>query len=93
MAPPGVSDVIDHLDAIPQEMFDCFNQAFIDVGQPPPLAFDNYEGAPHHDMLAYDCVPPVEAVSADTPQAIADDDTDGIMVLESVDCEQVLTDP
>ena len=44
-------------------------------------------------MLAYDCVPPVEAVSADTPQAIADDDTDGILVLESVDCEQVLTDP
>ena len=44
-------------------------------------------------MLAYDCVPTVEAVSDDTPQAIADDDTDGILVLGSVDCEQVLTDP
>ena len=34
-------------------------------------------------MLAYDCVPPVGANSADTPHAIADDDTDGILVLES----------
>ena len=44
-------------------------------------------------MLAYDCVPPVEAVSADAPQAIADSDSDGIVVLESVDREQVLVDP
>ena len=44
-------------------------------------------------MLAYDCVPPFEAVSADTPQAIADSDADGIVVLESVDREQVLVDP
>ena len=44
-------------------------------------------------MLAYDCVPPVEAVSADAPQAIADSDADGILVLESVDREQVLADP
>ena len=58
----------------------------------PPLAFDNYEGAPPA-MLAYDCVPPFEAVSADAPQAIADSDADGIVVLESVDREQVLVDP
>ena len=44
-------------------------------------------------MLTYDCVPPVEAVSADTPQAIADDDTDGILVLQSVDREKVFIDP
>ena len=44
-------------------------------------------------MLAYDCVPPVEAVSANAPQAIADSDADGILVLESVDREQVLADP
>ena len=44
MAPQGVSDVIVPLYALQQEMLDCFNQAFIDVGQ-PPLAFDNYEGA------------------------------------------------
>ena len=44
-------------------------------------------------MLAYDCVPPFEAVSADAPQAIADSDADGIVVLESVDREQVLVDP
>ena len=44
-------------------------------------------------MLAYDCVPPFEAVSADAPQAIAGSDADGIVVLESVDREQVLMDP
>ena len=44
-------------------------------------------------MLAYDCVPPVEAVSAYAPQAIADYDADGFLVLESVDREQVLVDP
>ena len=49
MAPQGVSDVIVPLDALPQEMLDCFNQAFIDVGQ-TPLAFDNYEGAPPCDV-------------------------------------------
>ena len=32
-------------------------------------------------------------VSADAPQAIADSDADGILVLESVDREQVLVDP
>ena len=44
-------------------------------------------------MLAYDCVPHVEAVSAYAPQAIADYDADGFLVLESVDREQVLADP
>ena len=44
-------------------------------------------------MLAYDCIHHVEAVSADAPQAIADSDADGIVVLESVDREQVLVDP
>ena len=44
-------------------------------------------------MLVYDCVPPFEAVSADAPQAIADSDADGIVVLESFDREQVLVDP
>ena len=44
-------------------------------------------------MLAYDCVPPVEAVSAYAPQAIADYDADGFLVLESVDREQLLVDP
>ena len=91
MAPQGVSDVIVPLEALPQEVLDCFNQPFLDVGQ-PPHAFENYEGATPA-MLAYDCVPPVEAVSADTPQAIADDDTDGILVLQSVDREKVLIDP
>ena len=43
-------------------------------------------------MLSYDCVSPVEAGSAHAPQAIADYDADGILVLESVDCEQVLMD-
>ena len=43
-------------------------------------------------MLAYDCVPLVEAVSAYAPQAIADYDADGFLVLESVDREQVLFD-
>ena len=85
MAPQGVSDVIVPLEALPQEVLDCFNQLFLDVGQ-PPHAFDNYEGAPPA-MLAYDCVPPFEAVSADAPQAIADSDADGIVVLESVDRE------
>ena len=44
-------------------------------------------------MLAYDYVPTVEAGSAHAPQAIADYDADGILVLESVDREQVLVDP
>ena len=35
----------------------------------------------------------VEAGSAYAPQAIADYDADGILVLESVDREQVLADP
>ena len=35
MEPQGVSDVIVPLDALPQEVFDCFNQPFLDVGQPP----------------------------------------------------------
>ena len=48
---------------------------------------------PHPAMLAYDCVPPVEAVSAYAPQAVADYDADGFLVLESVDREQVLVDP
>ena len=43
-------------------------------------------------MLEYDCVPPVEVGSAYAPQAIADYDADGILVLESVDREQVLAD-
>ena len=43
-------------------------------------------------MLAYDCVPSFEAVSADAPQAIADSDADGILVIKSVDREQVLMD-
>ena len=47
---------------------------------------------PTHAMLAYGCVPPVEAGSAYAPQAIADYDADGILVLESVDREQVLAD-
>ena len=47
---------------------------------------------PHPAILAYDGVPPVEAGSAYAPQAIADYDADGILVLESVDCEQVLMD-
>ena len=38
-------------------------------------------------MLACDCVPHVEAVSADASQAIADYDADEILVLESVDRE------
>jgi len=45
MAPQGVSDVIVPLEALSQEVLDGFNQLFLDVGQ-PPLAFDNYEGAP-----------------------------------------------
>ena len=90
MAPQGVSDVIVSLEALPQKVLDCFNQLFLDVGQ-PPHAFDNYEGAPPA-MLAYDCVPPFEAVSAEAPQAIADSDADGIVVLKSVDREQVLVD-
>ena len=44
-------------------------------------------------ILAYDGVHPVEAGSAYAPQVIADYDADGISVLESVDCEQVLMDP
>ena len=44
-------------------------------------------------MLACACVPPVEAVLADTTQAIADSDADGILVLQSVDREKVLIDP
>ena len=91
MAPQGVSDDVVPLEALPQEVLDCFNQLFLDVGQ-PNHAFDNYEGAPPA-ILAYDCVPPFEAVSADDPQAIADSDADGIVVLESVDREQVLVDP
>ena len=43
-------------------------------------------------MLAYDCVPPVEAGSAHATQAIADYEDDGILVLESVDREHVLAD-
>ena len=44
-------------------------------------------------MLACDCVPTVEAVSADATQATADSDADGTLVLESVDRGQVLMDP
>ena len=44
-------------------------------------------------MLAYDCVPPVEAGSAHAPQAIADYDANGFLVIESVDSAQVLADP
>ena len=49
MAPQGVSDVIVPLEALPQEVLDCFNQLFLDVGQ-PPHACDNYEGAPPCDV-------------------------------------------
>ena len=35
MAPQGVSDVVVPLEALPQEVLDCFNQLFLDVGQPP----------------------------------------------------------
>ena len=44
-------------------------------------------------MLAYDCVPPVEAVSVYAPPAIAHYDADGFLVPESVDREQVFNDP
>ena len=43
-------------------------------------------------MLAYDCVPPVEAVSVYAPPEIAHYDADGFLVPESVDREQVLVD-
>ena len=82
MVPQGVSDVIVPLEALPQKVLDCFNQPFLDVGQ-PHNAFDNYDGAPPA-MLVYDCVPHVEAGSAYAPQAIADFDADGILVLEPV---------
>ena len=45
MAPQGVSDVVVPLEALQQEVLNGFNQLYLDVGQ-PPLAFDNYEGAP-----------------------------------------------
>ena len=44
-------------------------------------------------MLSYDCVPTVKAGSAYALQAIVEYDADGILVLESVDREQVLVDP
>ena len=43
ITPQSVSDVTVPLEALPQEVLDCFNQPFLDVGQ-PPHAFDNYEG-------------------------------------------------
>ena len=49
MAPQGVSDVIVPLEALPQEVLDCFNQPFLDAGQ-PPHAFDNYYRAPPCDV-------------------------------------------
>ena len=49
MAPQGVSDVVVPLEALPQEVLNGFNQLYLDVGQ-PPLAFDNYEGAPPCDV-------------------------------------------
>ena len=35
MAPQGVSDVIVPLDALQQEVLDCFNQPLLDVANPP----------------------------------------------------------
>ena len=35
MWPQGVPDVVDPLEAIPQEVLEGFNQPFLDVGQPP----------------------------------------------------------
>ena len=74
MALQCVSDVIVHLEALPQEVLDCCNQPFLDVGQ-PPHAFDNHECA-HPAMLAYDFVPTVEAGSDYAPQAMSDYDAD-----------------
>ena len=91
MAPQGVSDVIVPLEALPHEVLDCFNQPFLDVGQPPMHL--TITRVPPFEVGRYDCVPPVEAVSAHAPQAVADSEVDGILVLESVDREQVLMDP
>ena len=60
------------------------------VGHSSPRSAITLRVPPIPALFAHDYVPPVEAGSAYAPQAIADDDTDGILVLQSVDREKVL---